>query len=146
MKKLLLFGLLLSGLASCKKDGSDPTPAPSAAATLVGTWSLDQDNTLITPVSGGTPRHLPNITVPGTVLSTYTADGKCISTNTNVTPASIETNKYTYSGSTITYINASGVITSTSQVTVLTATDLTLVSTRQDSNNMYVRTSTFKRQ
>jgi uncharacterized lipoprotein YbaY len=26
MKELLLFGLLLSGLASCKKDGSDPTP------------------------------------------------------------------------------------------------------------------------
>jgi hypothetical protein len=29
MKKLLLFGLLLSALASCKKDGSDPTPAPA---------------------------------------------------------------------------------------------------------------------
>jgi hypothetical protein len=52
MKKLYLFGLLLSGLAACSKNGSDPSPTPTptpTTATVNARWQIDS-----TWVSDGT--------------------------------------------------------------------------------------------
>ena len=141
MKKYLLFFLPALTLGSC----STSSPAPTPAASLVGTWMLTSKTTVNTPKDGRPPTTYPQTVVPNTVKLTYSANGtyevvfdKSISA-TGVT----ETNSgnYTYSNNTVTY-SRPGFASSTAQVTVLTNADLTHVVTTEPLDRSYVSVTT----
>jgi hypothetical protein len=67
MKRFLFLGLLLTGLASCKKE---PKPIP----TIVGKWALVHQQ-LVAVYTDGSRGPTLNATQNGSDIDEYTADG-----------------------------------------------------------------------
>jgi hypothetical protein len=121
---MLLACLTTLALVGCSKNSE---PAPVAAASLVGTWTLTSQTIVVTPIT-----------------MTYATDGtytRVQDKSTSPSGATITSNgTYTYSNNTITY-SAIGK-TSTARVDVLTANNLTHVATTEDTGGTQVNVTT----
>jgi hypothetical protein len=138
---MLLACLTTLALVGCSKNSE---PAPVAAASLVGTWTLTSQTIVVTPKNTGVPTTYTQTVVPNTITMTYATDGtytRVQDKSTSPSGATITSNgTYTYSNNTITY-SAIGK-TSTARVDVLTANNLTHVATTEDTGGTQVNVTT----
>jgi hypothetical protein len=144
MKKLLLFSLLLSGLASCKKDGSDSTPTlASLSLPLQGeTWNLVQQTHVVTNHQSGTSTTSTTTHPPGAYSIRFDDKGMYHV----FTGGARQDDYYAYDGKLITLQGAIGA-SSTRALTVfyVTVSELIKVERREDDTATYQSSSTFTR-
>jgi hypothetical protein len=121
MKKLLLFGLLLSGLGGCNKGGDDPTPTPVVTSPysqlLLGRWNKVSAEATISQAVGPPITTLETFPI-GTryeVFTTTTVESFISSVSERISP-------YILSGSA--YSTTENGITSTYKIKEITANRL----------------------
>jgi hypothetical protein len=142
MKKLLLAGLLLTGLAGCSKN-SEPAPAPAPTLTG-GTWTFKSATIATTPKSGGNTTTSTPTLAPGSATVTFIDATHYTTTAAGLTGSGT----YTYSANTIDSMPDNGAAVAISPkltVSELTATKLVLTENSEDATNRYITANTFTR-
>jgi hypothetical protein len=144
MKKLLLFGLLLSGLGSCSKGGDDPKPVLAEPGLVGNAWVFQSEVNAATPKNGGATITSTRSIPVGAYSLVFGSDGKF---TTATSPTQVVTGTYTYVGKTLTipYLTNNGQKSQVLTVIELTPTKLVTTESTEDTSSRYLTTDTFTR-